>query len=206
MYAINHAATALLLKKKAPSQAIFPLLVSTQLMELFWVFFNFTGIEHYSVIEEQLHLDFLPYSHSVLSALLLSLLGYSFIRWVLRNPSLALPFAIGVLSHLILDVVFHEKDIHLWTFTEGPSWGLGIIRYPVVNFILELCYGIFCWWYYKGNKKLLFVIVIFNILNFPIMLASGSSLDIFIHHPLLLPAFILFQILITWYFIARYSR
>jgi hypothetical protein len=206
MYAINHAATALLLKKKAPSAPIFPLLVSTQLMELFWVLFNFIGIEHYAVINGQLHLDFLPYSHSVFSAFLLSGISYCFIRWVLRNKSLALPFAIGVVSHLVLDVIFHERDIHLWPFTVAPVWGLGIIRYPIINFLLEFGYGIFCWWYFRGNGKLLIAIVVFNLLDFPIMLASGSSLNIFIEYPSLLPAFILFQIVITWYFVARYSR
>jgi len=206
MYAINHASTALLLKKKSPFLPIVPLLISTQVMELFWVLFNFLGIEHFSISEGKLHLDFLPYSHSVFSAVLLSLFSYSFIRWAVKNKPLALPFAIGVVSHLVLDILFHEKDIHLWPFTEHPVWGLGIIRYPIINFILESFYGIFCWWYYKGNKALLITIVVFNFLDLPVMLASGSALNVFVRYPSLLPAFILFQILITWYFVGKFSK
>ncbi len=205
MYAINHAATSLLLKKKEESIPILPLLISTQLIEVFWVFFNYTGIEHYSIEAGKIHLDFLPYSHSVFSAGLFALLSYVFIRWVFRSKRLAFLFAIGVISHLILDVIFHEKDIRLSPFSDTPAWGLGIIDFPILNFILEFMYGIFCWWYYKGSKKLLIVIIVFNVLDLPVMLASGDALTIFKEHAFLLPTFILFQILITWYFIWRYS-
>ncbi len=138
MYAINHAATALILKKKEPGAPIWPLLISTQIAEVLWV-------------------------------------------------------------------IFHEKDILLSPFSDKPAWGLGIISFPIWNFILEFMYGIFCWWYFKGNKSLLITIVIFNILDLPVMLASGKSLDLFISYPFLLPTFILFQILITWFFVAKFS-
>ena len=119
---------------------------------------------------------------------------------------MALVFAIGVLSHIIIDVIFHEKDIRLSPFADTPVFGLGIIDFPILNFILELLYGIFCWWYFKGNKPLLVTIIVFNVLDLPVMLASGKSLNVFISHPFLLPTFILFQILITWYFVAKFSR
>lgn len=205
MYAINHASTALLLKKNGDSLPVLPLLISTQVVELFWVLFNFLGIEHFSVSSGQLHLDFLPYSHSIFTSVLLSSLSYIVIRWGIGHNKLALPFALGVLSHVVLDILFHEKDIHLFPFAGSPVWGLGIIRYPVVNFILELAYGLFCWWYFKGTRKLLVAIVAFNIIDLPVMLATGPVLNIFVDYPFLLPAFILFQILITWYFVWRYS-
>lgn len=206
MYAINHAATGLLLKKKNANVPILPLLISTQLIELLWVLFNFLGIEHFAVSGGKIHLDHLPYSHSIFSTTLLALISYAVIRWVLNNRQLALPFALGVLSHVILDVLFHEKDIQLSPFSESPAWGFGIIAHPLLNFALEFLYGVLCWWYYGGSKRLLSVIIVFNILDLPVMLASGDALNIFIIHPFLLPAFILFQILITWYLVHRFSK
>jgi membrane-bound metal-dependent hydrolase YbcI (DUF457 family) len=153
MYAINHAATSLLLKKKEQSIPILPLLISTQLIEVLWVLFNYLGIEHYSIEAGKLHLDFLPYSHSVFSTGLVALLSYVSIRWVFKKKPLAFLFAIGVISHLILDVIFHEKDIRLSPFSNTPAWGLGIIDFPVVNFILEFIYGIFCCGIIKGVKS-----------------------------------------------------
>jgi len=206
MYAINHAATSLLLKKDRANVPFLPLLISTQIVELFWVAFNYLGIEHFSVSDGKIHLDFLPYSHSIFSSLLMSLISYGIIRWIIRNKPLALPFALGVLSHVALDILFHEKDIRLSPFSETPVWGLGIISFPFLNFVLEFLYGIFCWWYFKGNNRLLAAIVVLNILDLPVMLASGESLDIFVSYPALLPSFILLQILISWYLVAKFSQ
>jgi hypothetical protein len=206
MYAINHAATALLLKKEEPTAPIWPLLISTQAVEILWVLFNYAGIEHFSIAGGKLHLDYLPWSHSVFTGVVIAFLSYTIIRWALKKKKLALLFAIGVLSHIVLDVIFHEKDIRLSPFSDSPVWGLGIIHFPIINFILELIYGIFCWWYFKGNKALLITIIVCNAVDLPVMLASGKSLDIFTSYPFLLPTFILIQILYTWYFIAKFSR
>jgi len=72
--------------------------------------------------------------------------------------------------------------------------------------MIELAYGIFCWWYFKGSKALLWVIIIFNVIDLPIMLAHGDALVPFARYPFLLPSVILFQIVITWYFVFRYAR
>jgi hypothetical protein len=119
---------------------------------------------------------------------------------------LAPVFAIGILSHIVLDMIFHEKDIRLSPFSDAPAWGLGIINYPILNFILEFIYGIFCWWSFKGNRALLITIIIFNVLDLPVMLARGKALNVFIDYPFMLPTFILIQILLTWYFVAKFSK
>jgi hypothetical protein len=206
MYAINHAATALLIKKNKPDLPLWPLLISVQLVEILWIIFNYLGIEHYSVSAGKLHLDFLPYSHSIFSGLLIALLSYEIIVQGFNNRKLAIAFAIGVLSHIFIDLIFHEHDIRLSPFTDHPVWGLGLIKYPFINFILELLYGIACWWYFGGNKKLLAVIIIFNLADLPTMFASGDMLNPLIHYRFILPTFILVQILLTWYFVWRYAR
>ncbi len=45
VFAINHAATALLVKRKYPEARMLWLLISVQLMELLWVIFNYFGVE-----------------------------------------------------------------------------------------------------------------------------------------------------------------
>jgi len=92
MYAINHAATALLIKKNQPAAPIFLLLVSVQLMEIFWVIFNYFGWEHFSVLNGKLHLDFLPYSHSMFSAVVAALISFIIIDWGYNNRKLAIAF------------------------------------------------------------------------------------------------------------------
>lgn len=205
MYAINHAATALLLKKKEPKLPLLPLLIAVQLVEVLWVLFNYLGWEHFSISAGHIHLDYLPYSHSIFSGVVAAALSFCVINWGYHNRKLAVAFAIGVVSHVIIDLIFHEKDIQLSPFSATPVVGFGIIDYPILNFIIEFAYGIFCWWYFKGSKALLWVIIVFNVIDLPIMLAHGDALTPFIHYPFLLPTVILFQILITWYFVYRYA-
>jgi hypothetical protein len=50
MYAINHAATALVIKKRYPSVPLLPLLMGVQFVEVLWVVFNFLGIEHTTLV------------------------------------------------------------------------------------------------------------------------------------------------------------
>jgi hypothetical protein len=72
VFAINHAATALVVKKKYPQAPLPLLLISVQLMELLWVALNYVDIE-YSTTEAtvssvlDVHLAYMPYSHSIAS-------------------------------------------------------------------------------------------------------------------------------------------
>lgn len=206
MYAINHAATALLLRKKESTLPLLPLLISVQLVEIFWVIFNYLGWEHYCVSGGKLHLGFLPYSHSVFTGLVMAIISFAVINWWVGNRKLAIAFSIGVISHIVIDVLFHEKDIRLSPFSVTPIWGLGVIDYPILNFALEFLYGLFCWWHFKGSRRLLIVITVFNLLNLPVMLTHGNSLKVFQQYPFILPTFILFQIFITWYFVYRFAE
>jgi hypothetical protein len=119
---------------------------------------------------------------------------------------LAIAFSIGVLSHVIIDLIFHEKDIRLSPFSDSPVWGLGVIDHPLLNFTIEFIYGIFCCWYFKGTRALFWVVILFNISDLPVMLAHGDILQPLKQHPFILPSFILFQILVTWYFVWRFSK
>ncbi|MBS1667474.1 MAG: hypothetical protein JST58_08865 [Bacteroidetes bacterium] len=206
MYAINHAATALILKKRYPVSSMFLLLISVQLVELLWVVFSYLGIEYISVINGKLHLNYLPYSHSIFTGVTLSLIAFSIINWGYKNRALAIAFSIGIMSHIILDIIFHEKDMALSPFSNTPNFGLGISNYPYIDFTLETMYGIFCWWYFKGNKYLLITIILFNILDLPMMLGKDNSGKPFSVNHFILPSIILIQIVITWYFVWRYSR
>src|SRR5437016_1050716 len=176
MYAINHAATALILKKNEPKINIWWLLVAVQFVELLWILFNYLGIEHYSISEGKVHLDYLPWSHSVLSATVFALVAFIFFRFLLQQKTTATVVAIGILSHILLDVLIHEKDITLSPFAAHPAYGLGIIRYPVVNLAIEWTYGIACCIYFGARRNMYIMVSIFNLLDLPVMLASGKAL------------------------------
>ncbi len=143
MFAIDHAATALLIKRKFPEEPIAPILVSVQLMELLWVGFNLLGLERTTtepVVRSvsDIHLSFIPYSHSVASAVVLALLAWLVGRVGFRRPRLSLALALGVVSHLVLDLLTHAPDIPLAPGIESVKLGLGLYSsFPIGAFVLS---------------------------------------------------------------------
>lgn len=213
MFAIGHAATALLVKRKFPQAQMLWLLLSAQLMEFLWVLFNYLGIERTSTeptVESvrDVHLVFIPYSHSIASGVLLGLLAWLLIGKGLRNPGAGLAVGIGVVSHLVLDLITHARDIALAPGIVEPKFGLGLYgSAPMAAFWIEIAYGIFCWWIYKGGRALLAVIVIFNLANLSILSPSiPGPEEMLAGHPLWIVTFIAVQIAVTLVLVGIYSR
>ena len=82
MFAINHAATALIFKRRFEDVSLVALLISVQAMEFAWVALNYLGVEHTTTEPivrylGDIHLAYMPYSHSVLTALGAALLAWS---------------------------------------------------------------------------------------------------------------------------------
>jgi membrane-bound metal-dependent hydrolase YbcI (DUF457 family) len=72
----------------------------------------------------------------------------------------------GILSHLLLDVLTHNGDIALGPFADAPKFGTFLYgRLPLLAFLTELFYGIFCWRVFRGGRVLLAIIVGFNLAN-----------------------------------------
>jgi hypothetical protein len=202
MYAISHAASALLIKKRYPTVPIWPILVSVQLVELLWCVLVWAGIERVSFHDHHASLDFLPYSHSIATGVGLGLLAVLLLWRAPPRMALAVAVGIGIVSHVLLDIVQHEPDIHLLPAEMGPAFGLSLMDLPWLNLVVEIAFGVFCWRIYGGSRRMLVGIVLFNGANLPTMLQPAGLIDRIAEHPWTLPAIILFQIAVTWLFIA----
>jgi hypothetical protein len=204
MFAVDHAATALIIKRRFPSVSLTPLLLSVQAMELAWVGLNYLGIERttteisvHSVAD--IHLAYMPFSHSAATAAAGALLIWLFVEKGLDRPLLGRAIAIGVFSHLILDVVTHAPDIPLWPGSSWPALGLGLYgRAPMWAFALEIAYGLLCWWVYRGRGSLLAIIVIGNLANISFFSAAIPGPEEYLAgHPLMVVTVTLIQIVVT---------
>jgi hypothetical protein len=205
MYAISHAATALVLKRRYPDAGLWPLLICVQLVELIWVVLTYLGIEHIRVVGDTVHLDFLPYSHSVLTGLILGLLVLGVLRPE-RRRDIGIALALGVLSHILLDIIHHEPDIHLWPLASSPSIGFGLVKFPLADFLVETAYCIACWRYFRGSLGLLGGIVLFNLLDLPTMFPRAGTGATIAAHPGILTSLILIEIVLTWIAVWWLSR
>jgi hypothetical protein len=106
----------------------------------------------------------------------------------------------------VLDLATHNGDIALAPLLNGPEYGTYLYaRAPTFAFLLELGYGLMCWWVFRGGKGLLAVIVAFNLANLSLFFANVPGPEQwFAGRPLLLTAVILAQIVVTlaavWWF------
>jgi hypothetical protein len=182
MFAINHAAAALPLARRYPEVPLPWLLVSVQAVELLWVILNLIGIEHTHTESSvrfvgDIHLDVMPWSHSVLGVALVAAGAWLALRVTGRRRA-ATAVAIGVLSHLALDLVTHSADIALAPFVDGPELGLGLYgSAPLLAFALELIFAVACWRLYRGSNRLLAALVLFNLGNLTMFLPGVAGLE-----------------------------
>ena len=203
MFAVNHAATALLIKRRYPSVSLTPILISVQAMELAWVAFNYLGIERTTTEAPvrsvaDIHLEYMPFSHSVATAAGAALLAWLVVEKGLGRPLLGRAVGIGILSHLVLDLVTHARDIALWPGSTS-AFGLGLYdRAPMWGFALEMVYGVVCWLVYRGNRPLLAMILLGNLANITLFSATIPGPERYMSgHPLMVVTVVFVQIVVT---------
>ena len=211
MFAINHAATALLLKRRFPRAPLGWLLVSVQAMELLWVALHFIGVErtHTEPVVRSvgdIHLAHMPFSHSLAGALVLAAGAWLLVR-VGRHRSVALAVAIGVASHFILDLVTHAPDLPLFPGSD-TRLGLGLYAaWPVLGFLVELAYSLLVWRVWRGDLALLVAFVGFNLANLTMFLPGVAGLEsLLAGRPLAIVGLVAAQIVVTAVVVHRLAR
>lgn len=204
MFAVDHAATALIIKRRFPSVSMTPLLVSVQAMELAWVALNYLGVERTTTASSvrsvaDIHLSYIPYSHSVATVTAAALVAWWTIERGFGRRVLGRAVAIGTMSHLLLDVATHAPDIVLWPGSPFPPLGLGLYSgAPSVAFGVELLYGVLCWWIYRGGVGLLTLLVAGNLANVSFFFAGIAGPEEFLAgRPLLVVTVVFVQIVTT---------
>jgi hypothetical protein len=211
MFAINHAATGLIIKKIYPDVPMAVILVSVQFIEILWVALNFLGVERTTTENRvksvsDIHLEHMPFSHSVVSTAV-----FAAAAWVVfvffKAPHMGMAVALGICFHLVLDLISHAHDIALAPYLDAGKSGLGLYeKKPVVAFVFETVYGIFCWWVYGGSAALFWMIVFFNLANLSFFLKSVPGPERFMaNKPLRIVAVVALQIVVTAVLVALFS-
>lgn len=186
MFAVDHSATALVIKRRFPSVPMTPVLISVQAMELTWVALNYLGIEHTTTAATvrsvgDIHLAYIPYSHSVATVAAAALAAWWALEKGLGRRDLGRAVAIGIVSHLVLDLATHAPDIALWPGSTFPQLGTGLYSAaPAAAFVVELLYGVVCWRIYRGSWALLSVIVAGNLANVSFFFAGIAGPEQFL--------------------------
>ena len=213
MNAVSHAATALVLKKRFDHLPIWWLLLSVQAMEFLWLVFNWIGIEHVTTESQvrsiaDIHLHHMPYSHSVLAAAMIAGICWLALSQLTTRRQAGLAVALGVISHLVLDILTHAPDMPLAWFGSETKLGTGLYgNAPLVALAVEVLYGLGCWLYFRGDWRLLTSIVVFNASSLSFYSPDVVGLERLIaDHTWLMPVAVGAQIAATLALVARFSQ
>jgi hypothetical protein len=173
-------------------------------MELAWVGLNYLGIEQTTTEATvrsvaDIHLAYMPYSHSVGTAVGAAVLAWLIIEKGFGRAALGRAVGLGIVSHLILDLATHGRDIAVWPGWATPKLGLGLYdKAPLAAFIVELLYGVFCWYVYRGGRGLFALVSLGNLANLSFLLPAVPGPEQYLAgRPMLVVTVVFVQIVVT---------
>jgi membrane-bound metal-dependent hydrolase YbcI (DUF457 family) len=152
----GHFAAGFAIKARVPQAPTAALLVGVTLLDLIFAPLVLLGIERITPapgFAPGFSLDFIDWSHSLLMALIWSLLfAACFFR---RGRIVMLAIAAAVFSHFVLDWLMHPGDLALYPHS-AVHLGLGIWRLlPTGWWLFELVFiGLCCGYYLRRARQL----------------------------------------------------
>jgi hypothetical protein len=155
---VGHYSVAFAVKSDRNKIPLWVLFVAVQLLDFLWAPLVLLGIEKVRIVpgitaSSPLDLYYMPYTHSLVAALIwsgLALVLYRVASGAKVSRAAALIVAFAVFSHWILDLIVHRPDLAIYDDT--LKVGFGLWNYRGLEFGLEtaiLVVGIFI--YLKRN-------------------------------------------------------
>jgi len=138
---VGHYGVSFAAKKGDASVPVWVLFVAVQLLDFAWAPLVLLGVEKVRIVPgftrtNALDLYYMPYTHSLVAAVLWSAAAFAVYRLAARGGNIAaLVVAAAVFSHWILDLVVHVPDLSLYDDT--AKVGLGLWNRPVTALGLE---------------------------------------------------------------------
>jgi hypothetical protein len=140
---IGHYAPALGLKALAPRVPLWVLFLAVQLLDLAFIAFILTGVEHMRIVpgftaSNDLDLVDMPWSHSLVASLAWSVLAGAIAAALVPGARgrAGLAVAAAVFSHYVLDAVVHVPDLPL-AGPGSPRIGLGLWNHVAAALAVE---------------------------------------------------------------------
>src|SRR5918994_1042381 len=138
---VGHYGVSFAAKRADASIPLWVLFIAVQLLDVIWAPLVLLGIERVRIVpgitaSNPLDLYYMPYTHSLVAAVLWSAAAYG-LYWLWRGPAAraATLVSFAVFSHWILDFLVHRPDLPLYDDT--AKVGLGLWNRPTLAFGLE---------------------------------------------------------------------
>src|SRR5437899_10917683 len=155
---VGHYGVSFAAKKIDPSVPLWMLFIAVQLLDVAWAPLVLLGIEKVRIVpgitaSNPLDLYYMPYTHSLVAALLWSAGGFVIYRLARSRDGTTAALVVvaaAVFSHWVLDFIVHRPDLPL--YDDAIKVGLGLWNLPVLAFGLEatLLFG-GMWLYFRSG-------------------------------------------------------
>jgi hypothetical protein len=139
---VGHYGVSFAARRLEPTVSLWVLFLAVQFLDVLWAPLVLLGIEKVNIVpgftaSNPLDLYYMPYTHSLLAALIWSIAGglaYQLVAKPVRARA-AVIVALAIFSHWVLDFVVHRPDLPLYGNSEKV--GLGLWNLPALAFGLE---------------------------------------------------------------------
>ena len=155
---VGHYSASFAIKSMTRDVRLWVLFIAVQLMDVFWTTLLLLSIEKARVEpflpSVPLDLYYMPYSHSLVSVLIVCVMVLFLYRFLVPPSDLVKPallVALAVMSHWLLDIFVHRPDLPLYDDT--LKIGLGLWNYPIWAFLLEVGLLFICMVMYLRSTK-----------------------------------------------------
>jgi membrane-bound metal-dependent hydrolase YbcI (DUF457 family) len=139
---VGHYGPSFAIKAFRSTIPLWVLFIAVQLVDVAWAVLVLLGVEKVRIVpgitaSNPLDLYYMPYTHSLIAAILWSIVVGVLVRPVpgIRARSAAVWVGIAVFSHWVLDFLVHRPDLPL--YDDAMKVGLGLWNYPAVAASLE---------------------------------------------------------------------
>lgn len=188
---IGHYGIGYVVKKKAQEVPLWLLFASVQLLDIVAFIFVLLGIEKASYnpsenpfFRNQLNL---PYSHSLVGAILISLVVF-LIFWIIDKKRWAWILGLCVLSHWFIDLIVHTHDLPILFGTYKV--GFGLWEYPYLTYAIEILFVLIGWMLIKKKNVFSYFLLFLLIASFSGMV-FGEEPEIMKHNDYLRTSLVL---------------
>ena len=139
---VGHYGPSFAIRSNQSSVRLCVLFIAVQLLDVGWSLLVFLGVEKVRIVpgitaSNPFDLYYMPYTHSLVSALVWALAAVVLCKVLLKvgDWSTGIWVGVAVFSHWVLDFLVHRPDLPL--YDDAAKVGLGIWNYPIVAMSLE---------------------------------------------------------------------
>jgi hypothetical protein len=140
---IGHYAPAFVAKAVVKTVPLWVLFVAAQWVDFLWAAFVIAGVEKVRIVENFLGLSpldlyYMPFTHGLPSAILLSLVMGGAVALAFKGDRVAIVLAVGItaFAHWAFDLIVHTRDLPL--VFDQMKVGFGLWARPYVSVPLEI--------------------------------------------------------------------